>query len=536
MKQYLFFVVWIIIFNPIARTQTDLPNDYLSKDFHKGRRESFRALMPENSVSAVFSYSEKVFSNDVNYFYHPNPDLYYLTGYKEPDAVLFIFKEPQSSRSQNYNELFFVRKRDAIRETWEGRRLGVEGVKENLGFTHVFEGKMFYDFPVDFTKFDVIIHDEFPVDVRDDETGYDVFGLMESFRIKANIDYNRDKIKLQNLLKSLKRSLSVDNLAYFMSYCKKLSMVNAEVRSDPIIKRVINNPDASEMNKIKADIKIKPKGIDYFKDITRTLREVKKEEELVLLRKAVKLSCVAHNEVIKSATPEMSENKAHGIHLYVHKHYGAEDEGYAPIVGAGANGCILHYDANIRQKLNNDLLLMDVGAEYHGYTADVTRTFPATGKFSPEQKAIYEIVYEAQEEVFKICREGTPFSALNTVASAVIAKGLLKLGIIKDEMEVRTYYPHGCSHYLGLDVHDKGMYGPLKTNSVITVEPGIYIPANSACDKKWWNIGVRIEDDILILKDGYENLSEMSPRKWNEIEKLAGKKSKFNELGLPEIK
>ena len=290
------------------------------------------------------------------------------------------------------------------------------------------------------------------------------------------------------------------------------------------------------MNMIKADITIKPKGIDYFKDITRTLREVKTEEELVLLRKAVKLSCVAHNEVIKSATPEMSENKAHGIHLYVHKHYGAEDEGYAPIVGAGANGCILHYDANIRQKLNNDLLLMDVGAEYHGYTADVTRTFPATGKFSPEQKAIYEIVYEAQEEVFKICREGTPFSALNTVASAVIAKGLLKLGIIKDEMEVRTYYPHGCSHYLGLDVHDKGMYGPLKTNSVITVEPGIYIPANSACDKKWWNIGVRIEDDILILKDGYENLSEMSPRKWNEIEKLAGKKSKFNELGLPEIK
>ena len=160
MKQYLFFVVWIIIFNPIARTQTDLPNDYLSKDFHKGRREAFRALMPENSVAAVFSYSEKVFSNDVNYFYHPNPDLYYLTGYKEPNAVLLIFKELQSSISQNYNELFFVRKRDAIKETWEGRRLGVEGVKENLGFTHVYEGKEFYDFSVDFSKFDVIIHDE----------------------------------------------------------------------------------------------------------------------------------------------------------------------------------------------------------------------------------------------------------------------------------------------------------------------------------------------------------------------------------------
>jgi len=536
MKHYLFFIVCLVIYLPASRSQADLPDDYLSKDFHKGRREAFRALMPENSVAAVFSYSERVFSSDVNYFYHPNPDMYYLTGYKEPNAVLLIFKEMQNSEKENYNELFFVRKRDALKETWEGRRLGVEGVKEKLGFTHVFEGKDFYDYPIDFSKFSYIIHDEFPVDVTDDETGYDVFGLMESFRIKANLDYNREKIKLQNLLKSLKRYLTLENLDYFMSYCKKLSMVNEEVRNNPIIKRVIKLPDATEINKIRSEIQIKPKSTDYFNEITSTLREVKTEEELVLLRKAIKLSCVAHNEVIKSATPAMSENMAHGIHIYVHKHYGAEDEGYSPIVGSGANGCILHYDANIRQKLNNDLLLMDVGAEYHGYTADVTRTLPANAKFSPEQRAIYEIVYEAQEEVFKICKEGTPFFALNVAATSVIAKGLMKLGIIKDESEVRKYYPHGCSHYLGLDVHDKGLYGPLKVNSVITVEPGIYIPANSNCDKKWWNIGVRIEDDVLILKDGFENLSDSSPRKWNEIEKLASKKSKFNELDLPAIK
>jgi len=536
MKKYLFFVVWMIIFIPTAWAQSDLPDDYLSKDFHKGRREAFRALMPENSVSAIFSYGQKVFSNDVNYFYHPNPDLYYLTGYKEPDAILLIFKETQIDGSLSYDELFFVRKRDAIRETWEGRRLGVEGVKDKLGFTHVFEGKEFKDFPIDFKKLDIKIHGEFPVDIGDDETGYDVFGLMESFQQKAKIDYNREKIKLQGLLQSLKWSLSVKSIAYFTSYCKKLSLVNAEVRNNNIIKRVINNPDSLEINAIKSDIQIEQSGIDYFWKITSTLREVKTNEELVLLRKAIELSCVAHNEVIKSATPKMSENMAHGIHLYVHKHYGAEDEGYSPIVGAGANGCILHYDANNKKRLDNDLLLMDVGAEYHGYTADVTRTFPATGKFSPEQKAIYEIVYEAQEEVFKICKEGTPFSALNKAATAVIAKGLLKLGIIKDESEVRTYYPHGCSHYLGLDVHDKGMGGNLKTNSVITVEPGIYIPADSPCDKKWWNIGVRIEDDILILKDGFENLSSMSPRKWNEIEKLANQKSKFNELVLPDLK
>jgi Xaa-Pro aminopeptidase len=536
MKFYFFWILNLCFLPVFLNAQNYLPDDYLSKDFHRGRREAFRALMPKNSVAVVFSYSERVFSNDVKYYYHPNPDLYYLTGYREPDAVLLIFKDIQEKDGDTFNELFFVRKRNPLKETWEGIRLGPEGVKNKLGFTHVFNGSEFYDFPLDFSSFDVIIHDEFPVDVIEDESGYDVYGLMESFKIKANIHYNREKIKLQNMHKSLKKSLSSENLEYFISYCKKLSLVNEEVRNDKIIKRVINNPDKQEIENIKSDILIKNQGIDIFKDITRTLREVKTEEELVLIRKAIHMSCIAHNEVIKSATPDMSENKAHGIHLYVHKYYGSEDEGYAPIVGAGANGCILHYNNNIRQRLNNDLLLMDVGAEYHGYTADVTRTIPATGKFSAEQKAIYEIVYEAQEEIFKICKEGTPFVDLNKKAREVIAKGLLKLGIIQHANEVSIYYPHGCSHYLGLDVHDKGMYGNLKANSVITVEPGIYIPPNSKCDKKWWNIGVRIEDDILILKDGYENLSAMSPRKWDEIEKLARKKSKFNEMNLPEIK
>lgn len=535
MKTYIVLVASLLLYFQGIVAQADLPDDYLSKEFHSGRRQAFRALMPDNSVAVVFSYSERVFSNDVNYYYHPNPDLYYLTGYTEPNAVLLVFKEMQQASGLTYNELFFVRNRDAVRETWEGRRLGVEGVKEKLGFEYVFNGHEFKDFNIDFNKFDVIIHDEFPVDVVDDESGFDVFGLMEQFRKKAGIEFNREKIKLQNLLKSIKISLTPENINYFKSYCRKLSMVNSEVRNDTIIRLLLKNTNTDELKKIKDQIQIKPLGTDYFGDITRLLREVKTPEELVLLRKAVQLSCMAHNEVIKAATPDMSENMAHGIHLFVHKFYGAEDEGYAPIVGAGANGCILHYDANMKQKLNNELLLMDVGAEYHGYTADVTRTLPATGKFSPEQKAIYEIVYRAQEEVIKICREGLPFAMLNKKATEVIADGLLKLGIIQDIREVNTYYPHGCSHYLGLDVHDKGMYGNLKTNSVITVEPGIYIPENSKCDKKWWNIGIRIEDDILILPDGHENLSAMSPRKWDEIEKLAGQKSKFNEMNLPKL-
>jgi len=179
---------------------------------------------------------------------------------------------------------------------------------------------------------------------------------------------------------------------------------------------------------------------------------------------------------------------------------------------------------------------MDVGSEYHGYSADVTRTIPANGKFTEEQKAIYQLVYESQEEVFKICKPGTPIQDLNERSREVIASGLIKLGIITDPKDARIYYPHGCSHFLGLDVHDKGNYmGNLKENMVLTVEPGIYIPANSKCDKKWWNIGVRIEDDIAITKDSYENLSAESPRKWQDVEKLAAQKSTFNEMKFPKI-
>lgn len=469
MKQFILLFVFVFAFSTI-QSQENLPTDYLSKEFHQGRREAFRNLMPANSVAVVFSYPERVFSKDINYNYHQNPDLYYLTGYKEPDAVLFLFNENQTTGTDTYNEILFVRERNASQETWTGRRLGVEGAKSKLGFKTVYNGKDFNAFAIDFKKFSQIIYDKIPTDIHNNKSGFDLAGLIESLKSKASI--------------------------------------------------TAENETANQL----------------FDKITSSLREIKTEEELDLMRKTVKLSCIAHNEVMKAVGPDMSENEADGIHAYVHKHYGAEGEGYPPIVGAGANGCILHYGENNSTKIDNQLLLMDVGSEYHGYSADVTRTIPANGKFSPEQKAIYELVYEAQEEVFKICKEGTPFQDLNKKAREVITAGLIKLGITTDPKDMRIYYPHSCSHFLGLDVHDKGNYmGTLKENMIFTVEPGIYIPANSKCDKKWWNIGVRIEDDILITKGSYENLSAESPRKWQEIEALAKQKSTFNEIKFPKI-
>ncbi|MBS7255510.1 aminopeptidase P N-terminal domain-containing protein [Flavobacterium branchiicola] len=467
MKRLLLLLTLYLGINQV-QAQENLPTDYLSKEFHKGRREAFRALMPSNSVAVVFAYPERVFSKDINYNYHANPDMYYLTGYKEPDAVLLLFKEPQGD--EKYTEVLFVREKNANREMWTGRRLGVDGAKSKLGFKNVYNGKDFKAFATDFKKFDKIIYDKIPTDVRNDKTEFGLFGLLESFKTKAGITQENEA------------------------------------------------------------------STDLFTKITNSLREIKTPEELDLMRKTVKLSCIAHNEVMKAVGPDMSENEADGIHAYVHKHYGAEGEGYPPIVGAGANGCILHYGENNATKIDNQLLLMDVGSEYHGYSADVTRTVPANGKFTEEQKAIYQLVYEAQEEVFKICKEGTPIQDLNKKAAEVIANGLIKLGIITDPKDVKIYYPHGCSHFLGLDVHDKGNYmGNLKENMILTVEPGIYIPANSKCDKKWWNIGVRIEDDILMLKDSYENLSADSPRKWQDVEALAKQKSTFNDMKFPKI-
>ncbi|MBC7861363.1 MAG: aminopeptidase P N-terminal domain-containing protein [Bacteroidia bacterium] len=259
----------------------------------------------------------------------------------------------------------------------------------------------------------------------------------------------------------------------------------------------------------------------FFSKVS-ALREIKTPEEMKLLRKAIDISVDAHLQVMKNLKPGMKEFQAQAIVEFGFKFAGAEYEGYPSILGGGENSCILHYVTN-RKKLNNeDFLVIDAGAEYHGYTADITRTLPTTGKFSEEEKAIYAIVLEAQTEGIKACKKDNMFRAPHNAAVDVIKKRLLELGIIKKEDEFMKYFFHGTSHYLGLDVHDPGLYGRLKPGQVITVEPGIYIPAGSPCDKKWWNIGVRIEDDVLITDGDADVLSGKLPKSIEEIEKLMG--------------
>lgn len=253
------------------------------------------------------------------------------------------------------------------------------------------------------------------------------------------------------------------------------------------------------------------------------LREVKTKEELVLLRKAISITCDAQNELMKVLKPDMKEFQAEAVVEAVFKLNGAEYPGYPSIVGAAENSCILHYTTNRKTMKGNHLLLSDVGAEYHGYTADVTRTIPVDGKYSKEEKIIYNIVLEAQNKAIAECKAGNPFYITNTIATTVVSQRLQEIGLIKSPFELRRYFMHGTSHYLGLDVHDPGTYGEFQPNTVITVEPGIYIKEGSPCDPKWWNIGVRIEDDILITDGEPENLSGCVPRTIKEIESVMKK-------------
>jgi Xaa-Pro aminopeptidase len=254
------------------------------------------------------------------------------------------------------------------------------------------------------------------------------------------------------------------------------------------------------------------------------LREIKQPEEIVLMRKAIRMSCIGHNEMMRAMEPGMHEYDVQAIGEYVWKRLGSEYVGYPSICGGGENSCILHYETNRKPLSAGEIQLNDMGAEYHGYSADVTRTFPVNGKFSPEQKTIYQLVLKAQDAGIDACKPGNDFQAAHRVAKEIISKGLVELGITKSESDYSNYFFHGTSHYLGLDVHDAGTYDKLNPGVVLTVEPGIYIPEGSPCDPKWWNIGIRIEDDILITDTGHENLSEQSPRTVEAIESLMSEK------------
>lgn len=454
------FVVLLLCFSGRAEGP-DYDTDLLSAEFHKERRDALRALMPDSSVAVFFANPQHTRSNDVLYDFHQDPNLYYLTGLREPNAVLLVFKEKRKIDSLFTDEILFVQKRNARDEAWTGKRLGPSGAKTQLRISTVLEGKDFISAGIDYGKFKKILCAPLPDDVSDDKHDpADLFSMVEYFR------------KRTGNLKTL---------------------------------------DPQRLNECMA-----------------LLRQVKTPAEMTLLRKAIDISNAAHIEVMRALDSTWTEYQVQAAIQYEFMKRGAEACGYPSICGAGENSCILHYVTNRKPMDRNDLIVVDCGAEYHGYTADITRTLPANGKFSREQKAVYDIVLEAQLAGIAKCKKGNEFRDPHKAAVAVVKKGLKALGIIQKEEDYVLYFFHGTSHYLGLDVHDAGMYGALQPGNVITVEPGIYIPAGSPCDPKWWNIGVRIEDDVLITGGEPEVLSGAVPKTTDAIEKTMAEDSYLN--------
>ena len=467
------FLLLILLSTNYSYTQEYF--DDLGPEFHKKKRQEFRSLMPANSVAFIFTSPIMKRSNDTDYMYHQDPNFYYLTGWREPHGVLVIFKDDQFDSDGSYNEIMYVRERNEYREMWDGRRLGIKGAKK-MSFDRVKLRSEFIENTIPVENFSNILNTNIRDDVRDfKDDKYDLFDIQNKF---------------QEIVSKKESDILGDLNKQFFS---------------------------SSINQIMSK-----------------LRQTKDPLEIELLTKAIRISALAQIEVMRAIHNDMTEREVQGIHEFIYRKYGAAHEGYNSIVGAGGNACVLHYVTNEDMDIKDKLILMDVGAEYRGYTADVTRTIPVNGKFNNEQKIIYDLVYKSQEEAIKEAIIGNSFNDIYLKSYDIIAKGLIDLGIINDYSEARKYYPHGVSHHIGLDVHDPGSRD-LMENMVITVEPGIYIPENSNTDPKWWNIGVRIEDDILITNSGPVNLSIDAPRRSDEIEVIMAQDSPINQLVLPDI-
>ena len=434
-------------------------DDYLSADFHRSRRAAVMEQLPGNSLVVLFGAPVRNRNGDMDYEYRQASDFLYLTGSEEPGSALIMAPEGLEVDGQSVREILFVPPRDPAREVWDGRRFGTERAMQRLGVQLALDATRFNDVlvPLLQTGSHRVYHLGFPEGVSVGST-------------------------LQSQLTAL-----IDNLA----------------------PETLAGGDTG--------------GAAPLRGILDELRAIKSDEEMTLLQRAIDITAEAHREVMQQVKAGWAEYEIEALIEYTFKRNGSEQPGFNSIVGSGENSTILHYMTNRRVTEAGDVVVVDIGAEVHGYSADVTRTIPVSGTYSPEQRTIYELVYGAQEAGIQATRAGNPFFASNSETSRVLAEGLAVLGLISsanDQVGLRRFFMHGTSHYLGLDVHDVGSYGPLRAGEVVTIEPGIYIPEAEDIDPKWWNIGVRIGDDVLVTDGDPVILSAGAPRQIDEVEAL----------------
>ncbi|EMM6761111.1 Xaa-Pro aminopeptidase [Pluralibacter gergoviae] len=275
-----------------------------------------------------------------------------------------------------------------------------------------------------------------------------------------------------------------------------------------------------------------PPAVIDWRPIVHELRLFKSAEELEVMRRAGEITALAHTRAMQKCRPGMFEYQLEGEIHHEFTRHGARYPSYNTIVGGGENGCILHYTENESELRDGELVLIDAGCEYQSYAGDITRTFPVNGKFTPAQRAIYDIVLESLETALRLYRPGTSIAEVTNAVVRIMVTGLANLGILKGEVDQlildnahRPYFMHGLSHWLGLDVHDVGYYGTdrsrlLEPGMVLTVEPGLYIAPDADVPAEYRGIGIRIEDDIVITADGNENLTASVVKCADDIEAL----------------
>ncbi len=403
-------------------------------------------------------------NRDVHYPYRADSDFYYLTHFPEPEAVAVLVPGREHGEY-----ILFCRERNPEKEIWEGRRAGLEGARELYG-----------------------ADDAFPIEDIDEILP----GLLE----------NRDKV-----FYSMGRYPDFDT--HLMNW--------------------VNEVRGKSRNGVSA-----PGEYVDLQHIVHEMRLVKRPEEIKLMKRAARVSAAAHRCAMQACKPGMMEYEVEAELLYEFKKGGAGFPAYPSIVGGGANACILHYTDNNAELKDGDMVLIDAGAEIDGYAADITRSFPVSGKFQGEQKAVYEIVLAAQLAAIEQVRPGRHWNEPHENAVRVLTQGLKDLGILKGDVaghiekgDYKRFYMHRTGHWLGMDVHDVGDYKlgeawrELEPGMVLTVEPGLYIAAGGKdVDARWWNIGIRIEDDVLVTREGNEVISREAPKAIDEIEALMREK------------
>lgn len=430
----------------------------MADEYIERRRALARAIGP-GGVAIIPAAEEVVRNRDTHYPFRQCSDFAYLTGFPEPGAYAVI-----APGREEGSFVLFCRPRDREREQWDGKRSGVEG---------------------------------------------------------AIAEYGADQAFALDRLDEVMPSL--------LDGCERLYYA---IGSDPALDGRVTD----WVNHLRARVRAGASAPETFVSLETILHEMrlrKSPAEIELMRRAAEISAAAHQRLMQVCEPGMNESRLEAEFQYACAAAGARFQAYPPIVGGGPNACTLHYVQNTATLRDGDLVLIDAGCEFAHYASDITRTFPVNGRFSPAQRALYEVVLEAQAAAISEAKPGHRWDAPHQAAVRVLTEGLMRLGILQGHLDelIETqahtpYYMHRTGHWLGMDVHDVGRYKvegawrPLEPGMVLTVEPGLYLSDDERIPEPFRQIGIRIEDDVLITETGNEILSAAVPKDPDAIEAL----------------